>query len=247
MSVALYQEAFTCLDELLFGEFSQDIQDYIIPPAINKTEKHQIDLRQEGSVDLGRLISDGNITRQTPKHFRQHNEHFKSWVKETGDCADEKCRPKVQYVSLNEETPAQCDKDKLLQCNQCGKLFQEERALNKHFRVHIRKHPCNWCDKSFVSKHSLIKHFRTHTGEKPFHCNQCFRSFSAKGSLSEHLRTHSVEKPFKCDLCDCAYKAKRNLLRHKLSHKSKKPFQCGLCGKMFTGQYSWKKHLKSHL
>ncbi|KAL5008597.1 hypothetical protein ScPMuIL_014178 [Solemya velum] len=82
----------------------------------------------------------------------------------------------------------------LLQCQQCGKSFNNSSALAKHKLTHSdeRKYICNVCAKAFKRQDHLNGHLMTHRDKKPYECHieGCEKSYCDARSLRRHLENH---------------------------------------------------------
>ncbi|KAF7654467.1 hypothetical protein LDENG_00069220 [Lucifuga dentata] len=79
-------------------------------------------------------------------------------------------------------------------CQVCGKVFLNNRALQRHQRTHtgIKPHKCSLCGKGFNHLNRLKRHHLVHTKAKPFPCSTCNKKFSRKDRLKDHLNTHGL-------------------------------------------------------
>ena len=73
--------------------------------------------------------------------------------------------------ALNMHTPAHASSGKTYECKVCGKGFKEKTDLETHMGQHNTVYACETCGEEFTDKSLLKKHKLVHTGEKLFACN----------------------------------------------------------------------------
>ena len=86
------------------------------------------------------------------------------------------------------------------QCEVCGKAFNEQFNLKKHFDgVHLghKGHICEGCGQGFYKKSVMIRHQNaTCSSVKPnlnHKCKQCGKEFDSHGKLNKHIeKRHPV-------------------------------------------------------
>ena len=79
-----------------------------------------------------------------------------------------------------------------VECETCGKTFENTRKLKKHALIHREKsYSCNTCGKSFSLPFYLRSHSLIHTEEKTYSCETCGKSFRHQSSLRSHLMVHT--------------------------------------------------------
>ncbi|XP_058023663.1 zinc finger protein 850-like [Ahaetulla prasina] len=163
-----------------------------------------------------------------------HQQHFLGEVTDLPEGMYSSRRMKATFDSppRSQKVPL---KEKLHECQYCGKLSDCRAHLIIHERTHTgeKPHKCSACGKSFTRKESLIIHGRFHTGEKPYKCSLCGKTFSDKIGRLIHERTHTGEKPYKCSECGKSFGTRCNLLRHRRVHTGEKPYHCSDCGQNF--------------
>ncbi|KAM4019524.1 uncharacterized protein ACNLHF_000227 [Anomaloglossus baeobatrachus] len=86
---------------------------------------------------------------------------------------------------------------KLYECVECKKCFNNSSNLRKHVIIHTGKKPytCNICNQSFRQATHLQRHYLVHTGERPFKCSMCHKGFRDTSDLLKHQYVHTGENP----------------------------------------------------
>ncbi|XP_056397293.1 zinc finger protein 888-like [Hyla sarda] len=93
---------------------------------------------------------------------------------------------------------------KLYECVECKKRFNNSSNLRKHTIIHTGKKPftCNICNQSFRQATHLQRHYLVHTGQRPFKCSICQKGFRDTSDLLKHQRVHTGEKPYQRTICN---------------------------------------------
>ncbi len=133
-----------------------------------------------------------------------------------------------------------------MECNDCKKIFQEQKKLNRHIReVHsmtTSNFECLICQKNFKRGSHLKRHELLHSeNPKPFICH-CGANFSDKYHLSRHEKLiHSFG--IQCEICGQSFTKKKNLFRHQFdNHNKQKPYKCNYCNRGFYKEGDMIKH-----
>ncbi|XP_011861719.1 PREDICTED: uncharacterized protein LOC105558574 isoform X2 [Vollenhovia emeryi] len=105
----------------------------------------------------------------------------------------------VPVSNFKRQTPENKTDLCVIQCSECGKLFNKKHQLWKHYKTH-----CN-----FYNEH--------------FKCHICDKIYRHRSSLSQHLRiahkvSFGVHNRFYCNKCPKSYVRYRAFQRHMLLH-----------------------------
>ena len=118
-----------------------------------------------------------------------------------------------------------------LECNTCGKIFEQSHGLQLHIeRVHkdLKGFECNKCQKKFVGHQGLQRHIN-YAHLKKYQCKQCGKGFGG-------------EKEFKYHVCKAHDKHSDNELD--TVQKDRRSFKCRSCPKRYSEQRSLNRHVK---
>ncbi|XP_069056639.1 zinc finger protein 235-like isoform X1 [Pleurodeles waltl] len=109
---------------------------------------------------------------------------------------------------------------KLYECVECKKCFNNSSNLHKHAVIHIGLKPfaCKLCDQRFRQATHLERHYMVHTKERPFKCTHCQKGFRDSSDLQKHQRVHTGEKPYYCPICMKSFKHHHNARAHRQRH-----------------------------
>ncbi|KAM8965432.1 zinc finger protein 135 isoform X1 [Sarcophilus harrisii] len=139
-------------------------------------------------------------------------------------------------------------REKLYECDECGKAFRWKSTFVLHLRIHSGEKPyiCNECGKAFSQNSDLTNHKRIHRGEKPYECSVCGKTFTWSSNLINHKRIHSGERPYGCHICGKSFTQGSILIKHHRIHSGEKPYECDECGKAFSQKGNLINHQKVH-
>lgn len=139
-----------------------------------------------------------------------------------------------------------------LPCDICLRLFEDEKALNRHRMFHVGENPftCDVCNKQCKSSSHLHFHRRSHfTADLGYGCPHCQRQFSSSGNRQKHIaRVHTQDKRYKCPNCQESFIYSRQLKIHlKQCHLSSDGHlhDCPDCNIPFTTNQQLLKHRKT--
>ena len=130
-------------------------------------------------------------------------------------------------------------------CEDCGKMFSSQGALNTHReRVHgpNQDWPCDQCGKAFKTQYNLKAHIKTMHNKKP--CPICGKMFFTERMKIHMIATHTEEhlKPFICQVCHKGFATQTKLNTHMNIHTGSKPFVCKYCGRGFADKGNARMH-----
>lgn len=136
----------------------------------------------------------------------------------------------------------------ILQCEQCGSLFQTKQEFKSHLSMHnnAKLFQCMYCPKQFTRAETQRIHTRSHLGIKPYICEICGRPSTKRQDLIRHMKIHSDDRNYKCDTCGRCFKRSADLITHMRTHTGARPYKCYLCEKDYTSHSGLKKHYKMH-
>lgn len=233
-----------------------------------------------------RVVS--TFKRHLSKHSRSNHFQCKQcevYFKDRGELSKHKASHMLQCglcgeqyhnrASLNYHIKiSHTNDDRLLKCDQCGKMYTSYKTFHEHKRNHrfrkrvqcpvcgifvsrLNRHmiyhsdnpeqfSCDLCPMKFKKQDSLNRHKLVHTKVRNFSCPQCHKKFPTGSSLSRHLKVHLGDKPFVCEICGKACKVPGNLRVHMRVHNKKpKVLHCRLCGAGFLRQKELQDHMDS--
>lgn len=180
-----------------------------------KKEKTKIDLKME--VDV--LESGTEIVQESLMKKAQVKPQIQYLEKNTCFACDTKFNT-VQDLSHHISI---CDYA-MRTCVECAVLFDSRKQMLQHRIAHNPLLPltCN-CGKKFESEELLTKHFRVcHIDYMAmlgcsYQCKQCGETFTERFSLYRHARNHVLKsQERKCDICGHTFIGDEALSKHKL-------------------------------
>lgn len=145
---------------------------------------------------------------------------------------------------------SQDDQNQIVKCDFCSANFRSTKALSAHMRVHKDKDrvlACSVCAKVFQKVSHVKRHELSHSVNRPFKCTKCPRSFASETCFKEHLNDHCGIKPHTCPICAKSFGSTTTLKTHLRVHKKEKLFMCAICGKKFDCNKNLEQHTKRHI
>ncbi|XP_018572375.1 zinc finger protein 664-like [Anoplophora glabripennis] len=224
------------------------VQNDLLLRQILKTEKlNENSILEDKNVSSQSLnVNFQSIEHPNPKPVSRL-EFIKSQTVENQDYVDSEGSEDDQNLDEFKEQ-VYVNKEKIHQCDVCGKIISTKSNLNQHYRKHTGERPygCDACGKKFLKAEHLTVHKRTHTGERPHRCMVCPKSFKQNGGLKAHMRVHNGECPFICYICGKSFNHSSSLRYHKQIHSSETPYTCETCQKSFKTARYLKIHKRFH-
>ena len=89
-----------------------------------------------------------------------------------------------------------------IDCNVCGKKFDDQESAFQHFHDTHKLFKCADCGDAFPEFEKLKSHLRTaHKAEWPWICGFCDQPLLYQLEFEVHVRQHTDSPPFDCPLC----------------------------------------------
>ncbi|TMW41556.1 hypothetical protein DOY81_013366, partial [Sarcophaga bullata] len=137
-------------------------------------------------------------------------------------------------------------------CSLCVKTFATRRGLELHADAHKpreRLYNCDECGKSYFKEHVYKRHKLTHIpeNEKKFQCSQCEKKYATDYLRRQHEDiTHSKKNVKICDICGKAFGNRDTFQRHIEQHAGVplELISCDICGVKLVNKAGLRKHIK---
>lgn len=150
--------------------------------------------------------------------------------------------------------PDVTEKPKPKACYDCGKIFESESKMKRHYQaMHESKprFPCPICGNLFKSLLVLQKHSKVHVG--PFNCPHCSTEFQEREQYDLHIQEEHAELMHTCDDCGMILPSKLAFAMHvvfqhkeKSTHPAMKRKECIICERRFDNMESIERHMIIH-
>ncbi|XP_055593159.1 zinc finger protein 135-like isoform X2 [Uranotaenia lowii] len=149
-------------------------------------------------------------------------------------------------------------REKKFQCRLCGRLYANEKALEKHIPLHgpdgILIFKCSCCPTWFASEEEATSHaLETHRDK--LECQFCGKIHRDYEHLKSHVQKYHVDDPEKpkpvniyvCNKCGKGFSSKIIVNDHERSNCGQDPiYHCEICEKGFHSASSLKNHYSIH-
>ena len=133
------------------------------------------------------------------------------------------------------------------ECDQCGKLFNYKRHLERHQAKHAGlKMPCSFCEKHFYRKDKIKEHLRiVHivSKEESMLLTSELPESSIEPNIPMIFKAEDVQRNFACLECPKMFTNSKHLSRHKNSVHSGVILSCQYCQKTFSRNDKLNVHL----
>lgn len=137
-------------------------------------------------------------------------------------------------------------------CHICGKCFNRNLDLNKHFAfVHFgdKRHQCKHCTANYKEKESLLSHIRrAHKKEKRewVLCETCGTTCSDVLQLRKHrAEVHAQSNRVTCEWCHEDFETERAFKKHFKQHTREIVKTCDLCQEPFYDLSKYRHHMRT--
>ncbi|XP_037806690.1 zinc finger protein 235-like [Lucilia sericata] len=193
-------------------------------------------------------------------HSASDDNDDNEWLNESNNSTKKSLKKKTSPTKKRKKSPkAEETKDKnedewlQVKCNDCDKIFDNSRLLNRHLRLnHVPdelKIQCLHCEAKFSRRHNMYAHMRR------IHKTENLEEFQIQPKKS------NAAKQYACQQCTRSYTNKYKLIAHVNSHHNpdnkttapkekvlqpKKRFLCTLCGLKFDSEGNLNIHFRRH-
>ncbi|KAH7723709.1 Protein kinase [Aphelenchoides avenae] len=137
--------------------------------------------------------------------------------------------------------------DKLHPCVQCENKYKLRKSLLEHKRtahIEVGQFECDKCGKVCPNKKALSGHKRLVHSDREFECPICGKKMRPFSS-SLHMETHAGQQ-CACEVCGTLHRNLRALAVHKRRVHSEANHRCEHCGKGFYCASALRKHMAIH-
>ena len=191
-----------------------------------------------------------NVVKENPQNKTEHIED---------DVDSTTC--KFQSKS-NSNLEKHMNKEHVMNCTECGKLFHDENDLQEHKKSHSLKHirfsqytsqqieeeefNCEECDFQTNNRYHLQKHISL---KHLINCKFCGKLLKSKEELMEHRKSQhpgAVKQCEKYQAGTCIFSAKKCWWHHNTNTEvTSNEIHCFICGKTFQSRGEVMLHRKS--
>lgn len=161
------------------------------------------------------------------------------------------------YLEVEEPVVQKVEKNRIVPrlmhwCHICGKCFNRNLDLNKHFAfVHFgdKRHQCKHCTANYKEKESLLNHMRRSHKEKRVDwvlCETCGTTCSDAIHLKKHrTEVHAQSNRVTCEWCHEDFETERAFKKHFKQHTREIVKSCRLCQEPFYSLSQYRHHVST--
>ncbi|XP_065371133.1 zinc finger protein 501-like [Calliphora vicina] len=162
-----------------------------------------------------------------------------------------KCKKSTKLLKTK-DTEEQKQNDTIdtpVKCNDCDKIFENSRQLNRHLRsAHVPEElqvQCLQCEAKFARRHNMLAHLRLF--HKIDNIEELELATTNTTFCDNPMATNtSPKKRFLCTLCGLTFNSQYCLNIHFRRHTGEKPYKCEFCDRAYIRLCDVQVHRRSH-
>ncbi|XP_076766559.1 uncharacterized protein LOC143433215 isoform X1 [Xylocopa sonorina] len=152
---------------------------------------------------------------------------------------DEEFNSTLSSLDISTENVNSVDHETLYQCKYCTAHCANEKLLQKHLQIHVKKKfVCNVCNMKFFRQDRLNSHKSRYGHDEDAAALEMQKPFDDRAVIKlintwirEELDSDNEEKGFPCKVCGKSYDTKKSLSKHQSNAHSTER-NCTTCGKI---------------
>ncbi|XP_075232956.1 uncharacterized protein LOC142331140 [Lycorma delicatula] len=142
-----------------------------------------------------------------------------------------------------------CERDDIIRCKCCAKLFITEKDISNHFKENKSNFSCDACNKTFCGSICLELHccsLGKINKSNSLYINKRLQTCTKKISDEELMQQNRDVWEYRCKCCNKRFKSESNLREHFSEHNYRKRFTCSYCPKSFDRKWNLMSHVNIH-